>query len=333
MAFLSLPYIGSFQQGYRVHAEHPLEEVWSRVSKLGITEFVRRGFVTAAPASWDWQLYAATRIRQAVEFRRASQGASVLTRPLTQYYSVLNLTRAMHAIRIEVRPTPSHGLKFTRADALLDCAATPTKDGTFPEYLAAHGLPKVTGTFTLRECLAHIPESGDAFMALNEGHPRCVSLDVHALRDQQVRLEFYCPWDAAGFRTDWATWFPELAGACTLEPEGTFLRVAPGDATKSYESIGAFLESKFWCSLVWSDSRALWYARRAGSLTPLPRPAYYFLSLYILGNVVRYTPEQLAPLTNPDSPAGWTVERFLQAAERFYPQLMLHWVEMAKVFF
>src|SRR5438876_1221707 len=68
MAFLSLPYIGSFQQGYRVHAEHPLEEVWSRVSKLGITDFVRRGFVTAAPASWDWQLYAATRIRQAVEF-------------------------------------------------------------------------------------------------------------------------------------------------------------------------------------------------------------------------------------------------------------------------
>ena len=127
--------------------------------------------------------------------------------------------------------------------------------------------------------------------------------------------------------------FPDLAGACTLEPEGTVLRVTPGDATKSYESIAAFLDSKLWTNLVWSDFRPLWYARMDGPLTSLPRPAYYFLSLYILSNVVRYTPEQLSPLTNPDSHVGWTIERFLNAAERFYPKLMFHWTHARKVFF
>ncbi len=332
MGYLALPYIGSFQTGPRIVTEHPLEEVWSHVARLGITSYVKT-LVATTSAPWDtWAPYAIVRIRQAVEFRRASQGASLLTRPLAQYYSVLNLTRAMHALKTEVPPTPGHGLKFERAGSLLDCTARPDR-GTFADYLAAHQLPKVSDTFTLRDCLAHIPEIGDEFNALGEGYTRCLGLDVHALMDGEVRLEFYCPWDPNGFRNDWATWFPDLAGACTLEPEGTVLRVTPGDATKSYESIAAFLDSKLWTNLVWSDFRALWYARMAGPLTPLPRPAYYFLSLYILSNVVRYTPEQLSPLTNPDSHVGWTVERFLNAAERFYPQLMFHWTPARKVFF
>jgi len=70
-----------------------------------------------------------------------------------------------------------------------------------------------------------------------------------------------------------------------------------------------------------------------GTVTALPRPAYYFLATYILGNVVRYAPELLADLTDPDSHLGWTIQRFLNTAERFYPQLMFHWAFTTKVFF
>src|SRR5207248_10223211 len=92
MARLSLPHVGSFQEGHRIVTENPLEEVWSRIARLGITRYVRDSLastVTAtAPPPWDdWGPYATIRMRQAVEFWQASRSGSLLTRPLALYYS------------------------------------------------------------------------------------------------------------------------------------------------------------------------------------------------------------------------------------------------------
>ena len=324
MGFLALNYIGSFQTGRRIVTENPLEELWNRVARLGITAFTKT-YVSSIGTPWDqWVPYAIPRFRQAAEFRRAASGGSLLTRPLSLYYSALNLMRAMYAMKVESAPAPRHGLVFKEAPSLLDCTATPAC-GTFADYLAANQVTNVTAAFTLRDCLACIPEVGDEFIALDVGYPTCLGLEVHALMNGEMKLEFHCQWDPTGFRDNWTTWFPSLATDCTLEPEGTLLRVNKGDNTKSYEAIAAFLASRLWPNLLWSEFRAIWYAPVTGTLPSLPRAAYYFLALFILGNVVRYTPEQLSDLTNPDSHLGWTMQRFVNAAERFYPQLMFHW--------
>jgi hypothetical protein len=68
-------------------------------------------------------------------------------------------------------------------------------------------------------------------------------------------------------------------------------------------------------------------------MPPLPRAAYYYIALFILASTVRYEPEMLVALVNPDSPLGWMVERFLNSAERFFPHLVLHWLFTEPVFF
>src|SRR5512139_421628 len=102
---LSLHHIGSLQPGRRLESEDPLEEVWSRVSRVGIgewLEFASRSSTPPISVPWDqWGPYAATRVRQAAEFRIASRRASLLTRPLLLYYCFLNLVRGFLAIETQ----------------------------------------------------------------------------------------------------------------------------------------------------------------------------------------------------------------------------------------
>lgn len=78
----------------------------------------------------------------------------------------------------------------------------------------------------------------------------------------------------------------------------------------------------------------IWYLIRQVTSDPtLPRPAYYFISLFILSNIVRYQPELMLEISNPDSQLGWLLIRLLKVAERFYPQLMLSWLYDHPVYF
>ena len=73
---------------------------------------------------------ASLRVRQALELRRASDGSSALTKPLTLYYSMLNLTRAIMLAFVGDIGHPTHGLHFDGGSAgssLLDCTAEVSK--------------------------------------------------------------------------------------------------------------------------------------------------------------------------------------------------------------
>src|SRR5437660_1467825 len=106
-------WIGSFQSGFRYESENPVEEVWSRVARLGATTALRAGLCDSVDASRTDQIarYAALRIRQAVEFRQATRGSTVLTAPLTLYYSFLNLVRALLSLSTAEEPSRTHGLR------------------------------------------------------------------------------------------------------------------------------------------------------------------------------------------------------------------------------
>ena len=56
----------------------------------------------------------------------------------------------------------------------------------------------------------------------------------------------------------------------------------------------------------------------------LPRAAYDFVAMSILGSVVRYEPELLEPLTKPQDELGWMINRFLALAERFFLSVEAH---------
>jgi hypothetical protein len=141
MPIIHSTWIGSFQTGRRYESENPMEEVWSRIAKLGATTALRDGLCNSVEASHTDKIarYAALRIRQAVEFRQATRGSTVLTAPLTLYYSFLNLVRALLSLSTAKEPSRTHGLRFSSASSLFDTTAVVQAGGRFPTTLTGMG--------------------------------------------------------------------------------------------------------------------------------------------------------------------------------------------------
>jgi hypothetical protein len=174
-------YLGSFQTGARLESENPLEEVWSRVALHGSGDFARRTFIPPAGKDIEpYVQYAGLRLRQAVEFREATRQATLLTAPLSLYYSFLNLTRGCICLKSDVLPSVGHGLKFRRRGDLLSSAAVLTK-GTFTDYLREVGYSCTSGTVvSLHEALSRIIEIRDDYAGIYGRDSLVVPVDVDA---------------------------------------------------------------------------------------------------------------------------------------------------------
>jgi hypothetical protein len=334
---LDLSYVGSFQKGPRLFTESPLEAVWSQVARLGITAYIQEAVASSSPPPvrpWEeWGPYAVARIRQAVEFRRASRGTTLLTRPLPLYYAFLNLLRGALALDKQVCAGKAHGLTYTANPDLLRSAAH-ASSGTLSDYLTAISVSfSPVTSVSLLDCLSYIPEVSSEYIGLKSGWTNATAVRVEAAMSGKVLLHVHYQHDEAGFRKNWDAWLPQLASLCSLEPTGTTLRVAPSVDTSTLEAISDFLRSHLWVNLIWSDI-PIWYVPlQQGSIPLLPRLAYYYVALFILSSAVRYEPESLIALTDPDSQLGWVLQHFLDAAERFFPQLVLHWLYAEPLFF
>jgi hypothetical protein len=76
-------------------------------------------------SNWQKHLsYLQVRLTQALEFRRAAHSLTLLTAPLTLYYSFLNLMRAYMTLRHEVQAGKHHGLSFHAAASLFESEAS-----------------------------------------------------------------------------------------------------------------------------------------------------------------------------------------------------------------
>ena len=324
---IDLPYAGPFKKGDYLRSDRPVDEIWNLVSRYGVTSWMQKN--TSGTVPWaKWGPYAIARLRQAVEFRAAArQRTTILTRPLSLYYSSLNLLRAFFALKTDAPPTGRHGLSFKDQRDIFRAAAQIT-DGTFSDYLASTNAPHQKGTLiTLHEALLRVVEMGSYFWSSSLGPAEGFSVRVEAYHSGKVLLHFHMgPIPEADFRTSWDQWFPNLKDVCSLEPTGTILRVeATKVNTSTYEAICDFCYQYLEVNLQHNDV-PVWFAiRHSRTDLDLPRPAFYFIAAFILSSVVRYEPELMLGVSNPDSEEGWLIARFLDAAERYFPHLLLHW--------
>jgi hypothetical protein len=327
---MAIFYIGSFQVGDRVDTENPLETVWSYIERIAASDFLAtRGGLTSEHA-----LFAAVRVRQAVEFRNASSATTLVTRPLPLYYSALNLARAGIAVVSGRQPTPAHGLKHIRASELLSNAAK-VVPGTFTDFLSAWKSPHLgKGQLSLEDCFAALPELADQYSLIPGRASRAIPVEVRYA--SRLHLEFdsaYLPADVA-FDSQWRVLFPKLGDVCELGGSSSYhLIVKDSVDVGSYEAIGRFCSNHLENRLSFGTT-PLWYAiHQLPDQTLLPRPAYYFAGLFILSSIVRYQPELLAAADVVHSQVAWLLGRFLAAAERFYPQLLYSWIVGTDTYF
>ena len=333
---LDLRYTGSFQQGLHLSAENPIEEVWAQVARLGLSEWVRKLIPAAIPPitkPWEeWGSYGVVRVRQAVEFRGASRTGSLLSRPLPLYYALLNLTRGFLAIEKQVK-SKGHGLAFSLKDSLLESSAT-IQEGTFASFIRARDARfEIGDSLTLRDAISRIPELANDLEVLEPTPYNVLPVTIVAHHSGKVLIDVQSRQRTGEVLTHWAAWFPRLAAEWELSGEGaTVFSPVPSADTSSYQAISALCWRSLEVNLV--SEHPIWFLIVPPNANLiLPRSAYYLAAMFILASAVRYEPELVLSLLGPDSTLGWLSGRFLSAAERYFPQLMLHWVQTLPVFF
>lgn len=319
---MDLNWIGSFQNENNLYSsEHPIEEVWSQIGRFGTSSFLESCKPDKQDIPWDEYLkYARVRIRQSIEFREASQSSTLLTSPLPLYYSFLNLTRAFLALGPELMPRSGHGLKFIKADDLLDSKAQLSK-GTFTDYLDASSIGWQEGCdITLGGALGHIVELAHDYRSFSPNRGYVQPVWVRAQMKGSVRLQFLDY--PKNFAQDWQNDFSELVDVCVYEKDSTLLVTDP-QVGQEYSNVSQFLAVKLMPGLT-LQNHSTWYMFRKDNLPiKLNRAGYYYVAMFILGSVVRYEPELMLSVSSDESETGWLLRRFLKHAERFFPQLKL----------
>lgn len=333
--------LGSFQhtpESVQFESEDPLEEVWEQVALQGSDEFLRNTFtLTTGGAIEPYVEYAGVRFRQAAEFREAHLRSTLLTSPLTLYYSFLNLLRACLCMHSDFFPTFSHGLSFQSGADLFSSGAKITRRGTFQEYLGHMGYsPDLAKVITLEDTISRTIEIRND---LDQVSPSLgfrslvtpISVDSFTNGDTLllVRKAIY---DLSQNEHNWTSDFPSIAAWCQPDIEQNALNVVHPLVKTS--NVSDFCYMRLAHDLSLDEMRSRWYlVRETDPDLVFPRPAYHFISLFILGSIVRYEPELMLDAIDPKSSAGWLLRRTVRAAERAFPQLILSWLLKRPVYF
>lgn len=322
-----LHYIGSFQSGVRVETENPLDEVWSRVALLGSADYLRRIFTPPAGQRIDPYIrYAGVRARQAVEFWEAARQATLLTSPLSLYYSFLNLIRVSLWLHSGIFSSKFHGLGFKSGADLLSSGAELRNKGTFTDYLEKTGYASSHKVVYLREALAPIIEIRTDYADTYGETSLVVPIDVDAYHSGEVILNIpQSIYDLLQASTNWRSELPSLSGCCVVRSGGNAFKTK--HKISKIEDVDSFCALRLDRDLLWWEFAARWYlVRQTDPDLIFPRPAYYFIALFILGSIVRYEPELMLETTDPDYLSGWLLKRVVKAAQRFFPQLIISWL-------
>jgi hypothetical protein len=173
-------YFGAYRRGMTWMTENALEEIWERIRRFTGREFLAESFSEgiSEEARRAAAKYALPRFRQACEFRSGAEPLALTSKPLLLYYSSLNLTRAFIAMKTGAAPSSAHGLTLDKgsiSENILECATACTQHGSFTDL---HRLVPQDGAlpsrFTLRSCLAQIPELCMPYKAPSRGVSMCV---------------------------------------------------------------------------------------------------------------------------------------------------------------
>lgn len=346
--------LGPLQPGIVRRSENPLEDVWNHVAWLGTEpkpiDSPWASLATMIAHEKFWKV----RVRQAVQFRESGSASSFLTRPLTLYYSLLNLTRAAAFLREQVirdvdaptlehadyhqlakRLTSGHGLHGKRAwtGDVLDYPATVDNKGTYVELCRAADTTHETGRpITLRECLGNLPEMLDE--RFGDIQSNVVRFGIRAsLAGGEVKILLfvngngYSVYPENSFAERWQDDFPGLVNECECEQRNV-LRIKSYQGAHDSKSIRDFCEEfcqrHFLPSLHLSGEPCFFAVKNRRSNPAASRLPLYFGGAFILSSLVRYEPELV--FQERDSRIGWHIARFLAAAERYYPQVLLSWM-------
>jgi len=196
------------------------------------------------------------------------------------------------------------------------------------------GLP-VAEELSLEECISNIPEMLCGFWT-NKA-VRAVPVDFRAFLSGEERILriIFRPGmvSEAEFERTWQSDFPSLAACCSFERPGV-LRV--NFDRRNVPSRELAQCSRYFCSeylvpsLHWGANEPWFVLKGIEAPVIYSRLPWYLAGLFALSSFVRYQPELI--LAEHDTETGWVIGRFLDRAERYFPQEMLSWLWGINIF-
>lgn len=339
-------YFGRLKRGLSIITESPLEEAWSLVRRHATREFLDSYVYTSGELSKEEVTnYCRARFRQTCEFRESGRNLTLVTKPLTLYYSILNLTRAVIVLRQDKLIEGGHGLgSFKTSTDLMECSVKTNKTGTFPAlwqmFPDAGAMPD---SITLKDCLSQIPEVLWSFNSPFRGLSLCTPVDLELFSAGKPILNFPSgPSPVELFEKEWKGWFPKLAakgGEFEVTAAGKFRVLMPEqlvirqDAAADQVRVLAFSAEYLISDLTSLKTDRFYLDRKMPDVPPIRRELAYLGAMHILSSVVRYEPEALLQTIESGSETAWFLDKVLQAVERYYPQLMMSLAENRDIYF
>jgi len=331
MQRFEFPLQGIAAPGVRILCENQLEEVWHQVRRYGTPEYCDYQASDDSSAS-DLEAvreYVVTRVLQALELREAAHGATVLTRPLLVYYSLLNLVRAMITLSTRKTHEHHHGLSVRgQHSSLSELSARLAARGTLIELLKLHGISADPQTTRFYELLQSVPELSAALSV--PGHASHVSVvRVSATSRHTVSLHFpQQQISGEEFEASWPQKYPSLVPSFVYSGDYT-LKLKDGELPADEDldifcrRVGKFCDEHLEVNLI---DPARWYI--VSSENPhahWPREARYLAALFMLAHAVRYQPELLYRESIANSYHHTLVDSVVRMADRYVPQMLLGW--------
>lgn len=327
------PHFSVFQLNNYYRSENPLVEVWDRIQRFSSESILSKEFVLDFhPENKDKLIkYVSTRINQAIEFRNASLNQTLLTKPLSLYYCMLNLMRAYIALDKEVEAKTSHGLCFKSANNILDSYAI-ISNGTFSQYLQIKGYSLDTKRIiTLREALANIIELGKDLQSINDISIGFTPFAINAFQDGTINISILRNYE--GIEEKWKLLFPLLAQ--DFEYCGDNILCTHNDLFKNLQNVITYINKIFLTELnrLTTNDVSIWYLFNSDKQQPLPRICYYHIAFFILSNIVRYEPDTLQETIIRNDEVYWLLNRLQFFGDRYYPQLIMNEICREPIYF
>lgn len=312
---LILPYSGK-----TISTFNPIQASWDELLRLRDISFIKE---VSDISDEDKLVFIKTSIIQAHEYFTSSLNMSLNTSSLLLYYSILNLSKAFLVLANNEYPSQHHGLsKVDYSGSLLDINCKYT-NGIFGDLARMLDVKIESKIFSVSDfMLSNVDLYFEA--TISSEHKRSFVVPEICLYTGGSLDVIFTDIENSEFANITKTFekYDEFKLDNRTESSAIFTLKNTITQENRYDEASSIIEKYFILSTLGSASRYFYINNNVNSLHPLLSE---FGVLFILSNIVRYSPQKLDEIINSNNQSKyWLLSKIVEICKRSIPNLFVN---------
>lgn len=316
----------TFYNTYIYETNDPIEYIWDYFRKISDIPFLNNKW---PESSNENRIKISTYIKQAYEYKIASQNVSLLIKPVLTYYSLHNLTKAVLILRgIDVN-TNYHGLSKCQPNEILIEGNVLTNDGVFRGLCKAFGHEYQNGEIlTIKNLLANTVEGNIFLIEYFSQQTNFLKINWNGTFDGHIKIDLINWKNLALNYEELESNIKEnskILDEFDLKIESDFAFIITKEKYEriDFDKVANELSEKYFTQTVFDQSPD-WIKLIPDRIKYHPAISYYAL-LFILSSYSRYHPEWLNKnIRNLDTGYEFMFDKLIIYSERIFPNLCMN---------